>query len=46
MKDFDGALEDCNEALEISPMNPKIFFRRGQANHGKMNYEQSLVSVR
>lgn len=45
LRDFDGALEDCNEAMELCPNNPKAYFRRGQAHHGKMNYEQSLVSA-
>jgi len=45
LRDFDGALEDCNEAMDLCPNNPKAYFRRGQAHHGKMNYEQSLYDL-
>jgi len=45
LRDFDGALEDCNEAMELWPNNYKAYFRRGQAHHGKMNYEQSLYDL-
>lgn len=44
-KDFDGALHLCNEALEHSANNFKAYFRRGQAHHGLLNYEQSLLDL-
>ncbi|KFM57362.1 Peptidyl-prolyl cis-trans isomerase D, partial [Stegodyphus mimosarum] len=45
MKMYDRALEDCDEALDIEPKNPKALFRRGQAFHGKSDYERSLADL-
>uniref|UniRef100_A0A5S6Q3J0 peptidylprolyl isomerase n=1 Tax=Trichuris muris TaxID=70415 RepID=A0A5S6Q3J0_TRIMR len=45
LKDFSGALEDCNEAMELDPSNPKAYYRRGQAYHGKLCYERSLFDL-
>ncbi|KRX19567.1 Peptidyl-prolyl cis-trans isomerase D [Trichinella nelsoni] len=45
LKDFSGALEDCNEALELDPSNYKAYYRRGQAYHGKLYHERSLFDL-
>lgn len=45
LKLYDAALEDCDEALDIEPKNPKALFRRGQAFHGKSDYERSLADL-
>ena len=34
-----------NEALDIAPDNPKALYRRGQAFHGKREYEKSLTDL-
>uniref|UniRef100_A0A915JHA2 Uncharacterized protein n=1 Tax=Romanomermis culicivorax TaxID=13658 RepID=A0A915JHA2_ROMCU len=44
-KDFDAALNLCNEAFEYNPDNSKIYFRRGQAFHGLLSYEKSLADL-
>lgn len=44
LKMYDQALEDCNEILDTSPNHPKAFYRRGQAYHGKRDYERAIVS--
>lgn len=46
MKKYDQAIEILNEALEISPDNPKAFYRRGQAWHGKRDYEKSIQDLK
>ncbi|GBN90778.1 Peptidyl-prolyl cis-trans isomerase D [Araneus ventricosus] len=45
LKLYDRALEDCDEALDIESKNPKALYRRGQAFHGKGDYERSLVDL-
>lgn len=45
LKLYDSALEDCDEALDIEPKNPKALYRRGQAFHGKRDYERSLADL-
>ncbi|XP_076368141.1 peptidyl-prolyl cis-trans isomerase D-like isoform X2 [Tachypleus tridentatus] len=42
LKMYDGALEDCDEALDLDSKNPKALFRRGQAFHGRRDYDRSL----
>jgi len=44
-KQYESALEDCEEALDISPDNPKAWFRKGQSLHGSRDYEKSLQSL-
>ena len=34
-----------NETLEIAPENPKALYRRGQAWHGKREYEKSVQDL-
>lgn len=41
-RQYESALEDCEEALDISPENPKAWFRKGQALHGLREYQESL----
>lgn len=41
-KKYDLAIEVLNEALEMAPENAKALFRRGQAFHGKREYEKSV----
>lgn len=36
------ALEDCEEALENSAENVKALFRKGQALHGKRDYDKAM----
>ncbi|KAG8198691.1 hypothetical protein JTE90_015515 [Oedothorax gibbosus] len=45
LKQYDKALEDCDEALDIEPKNPKALYRRGQAFHGKGDYDRSLTDL-
>lgn len=45
LKHYDAALEDCDEALDIEPNNPKALYRRGQAHHGKRDYDRSLADL-
>ncbi|GFS41653.1 peptidyl-prolyl cis-trans isomerase D [Trichonephila inaurata madagascariensis] len=45
LKLYDRALEDCDEALDIEAKNPKALYRRGQAFHGKGDYERSLADL-
>ncbi|XP_055928639.1 peptidyl-prolyl cis-trans isomerase D-like [Argiope bruennichi] len=45
LKLYDRALEDCDEALDIEAKNPKALYRRGQAFHGKGDYERSLTDL-
>lgn len=39
------ALEDCDEALDMSPDLAKAWFRKGQALHGSRDYENALKSL-
>lgn len=41
---YDQALENCNEALDSVPNHFKALYRRGQAYHGKREYERAIVS--
>lgn len=45
LKRYDAALEAINDALDIAPDNAKALFRRGQAWHGKREYEKSLMDL-
>ncbi len=45
LKRYDSALESLNEALDIAPDNAKALYRRGQAFHGKREYEKSLTDL-
>lgn len=42
---YSSALEDCEEALDMSPDSAKAWFRKGQALHGSRDYENSLKSL-
>lgn len=42
---YDQALENCNEALDSVPNHVKALYRRGQAYHGKREYERAVVST-
>lgn len=42
---YNEALEDCDEALDLEPNNPKALFRRGQAYHGLRDYKRSLADL-
>lgn len=45
LKQYDAAIEDCNEALDIESQSSKALFRRGQAFHGRRDYERSLADL-
>jgi tetratricopeptide (TPR) repeat protein len=45
LKRYDAALEVLNESLDIAPDNAKALYRRGQAFHGKREYERSLSDL-
>ncbi|UYV78225.1 PPID [Cordylochernes scorpioides] len=45
LKLYEEALEECNEALDLDSENPKALFRRGQANHGRRDYDRSLADL-
>lgn len=40
------AIEVLNETLEIAPDNAKALYRRGQAWHGKREYEKSVQDLK
>ncbi|RWS14569.1 Peptidyl-prolyl cis-trans isomerase D-like protein, partial [Dinothrombium tinctorium] len=42
LKEYDSAVEDCDEALDLCPENAKALYRKGQALHGQKDYESSL----
>lgn len=44
LKEYDQALEACNEVLDLAPSNAKGLYRRGQAYHGKGDYDRAIVS--
>ena len=46
LKHYDKAIEVLDETLEISPDNPKALYRRGQAFHGKCDYEKSVLDLK
>ncbi|OQR75774.1 peptidyl-prolyl cis-trans isomerase D-like [Tropilaelaps mercedesae] len=45
LKMYDQALEECNEILDASPNNPKAYYRRGQAYHGKGDYDRAIKDL-
>jgi len=45
LRQYDWALEDCIEALDMDPDCAKAHFRKGQALHGKADYEESLKAL-
>ncbi|XP_042897020.1 peptidyl-prolyl cis-trans isomerase D [Parasteatoda tepidariorum] len=45
LKQYDRALEDCDEALDIDPTNAKALYRRGQAFHALSDYDRSLTDL-
>lgn len=46
MKQYDKAIEVLDEALEIAPENAKALYRRGQAYHGKREYENCIRDLK
>lgn len=42
LKEYDQALEACNEVLDLAPSNAKGLYRRGQAYHGKGDYDRAI----
>ncbi|RWS29765.1 Peptidyl-prolyl cis-trans isomerase D-like protein [Leptotrombidium deliense] len=42
LKDYCCAVEDCDEALDLSADNAKALYRKGQALHGMKDYDASL----
>lgn len=46
MKQYDKAIEVLDETLEIAPDNAKALYRRGQAYHGKRDYERSVQDLK
>lgn len=40
-----NAINNCGYALEISPVNPKAFFRRGQAYMGMKDYAPAITDL-
>ncbi|XP_064482272.1 peptidyl-prolyl cis-trans isomerase D-like [Ornithodoros turicata] len=46
LKQYDRALDDCDEALDLEPRHPKALFRRGQAFHGMRDYDKSMADLR
>lgn len=45
LKKYDAAIGDLDDALDISPDNAKALYRRGQAYHGKREYQKSLTDL-
>lgn len=46
LKKYDQAIEVCNEALDMTADNAKALFRRGQAWHGKREYQKSMTDLK
>lgn len=42
LKEFDVAVEKCNEVLQVCGDNAKALYRLGQALHGKRSYTEAL----
>ncbi|WP_337884006.1 tetratricopeptide repeat-containing serine protease family protein [Fischerella thermalis] len=40
--DYQGAISDYNQALQLSPNNSDAFYQRGVANHKQKNYQAAL----
>ncbi|XP_057317799.1 protein unc-45 homolog B [Microplitis mediator] len=45
-KDYDNVIKDCNEALKITPNDPKALFRRCQAYEALEKYEEAYRDAR
>ncbi|KAI1286727.1 Peptidyl-prolyl cis-trans isomerase D [Halotydeus destructor] len=45
LKQFSEALDDCNVALSVESDNAKALYRKGQALHGKRDYDGSLKAL-
>ncbi|XP_067042063.1 peptidyl-prolyl cis-trans isomerase D-like [Acropora muricata] len=43
--DHSGAVEDCNEVLNMDTSNVKALYRRGQANTNMKDFEQALTDL-
>ncbi len=43
--DYEEALKQCNNILEVDPENPKAHFRRGQAKRGLKDYDLALKDL-
>jgi len=41
--DFDGALNDLNKAIELSPKNFKLYFTRGNTYFNKQQYNNAIA---
>lgn len=46
LKNYDKAIEVLDEALELAPENAKAWYRRGQAYHGKREYQKSVADLK
>lgn len=42
IKDFDGAVNDFNKAVELDPRNAKVFFNRGIALARKGDFQKAI----
>lgn len=43
---YDKAIEVLDETLEIVPEHPKALYRRGQAYHGRREYQKSVADLK
>ncbi len=44
-KDFTGALDDLNKAIQLDPKLAEAYNNRGWANNGAGNYDQSIEDL-
>lgn len=45
LKNYDKALKNCNETIELDENNVKALFRRGQAHSGLQDYDKALIDL-
>jgi len=45
LKEFDGVVEDCDQALDISPSSCKAMFRKGQALVNLKDWDKAAASL-
>eukprot|EP00796_Vickermania_ingenoplastis_P009259 gene9259-6510_t len=46
MKNYDKAVEQAKEALQLDPENPQSFYRLAAAYEGQLHYEESVALLR
>ena len=42
-QDYDGAIADCNKAIEIDPQNPAAYANRAMSEYEKKDYDAAIA---